>query len=409
MREMRTKLSLALLALGGLTLAWAAEPAQGLTLTDTPAAVQKTIRGQIGKGTVAHIDKISDDDGTTYAVEGAKPNGTGKVFTVAEDGTLESIEVALEETPDPVQTTIKSQLGANQLEGIDKTMDERVVKYVVEMTVKDGTDRSFVVAPDGTLESIEMVLGEVPAAVQGVIKTRLGGGTLQGIDKTFDLDEVAYDVSMTTRSGQDRDFTVGANGTLQSMDVGLGETPAPVQDAIKAQMGQGQLKSIDQVFDPEGTRYDVEMTTKDGQARHFTLTPTGKLASLEVALEETSAAVQATIAKEAAQLKIESIDKNFEPDGNTYDVATVSRAGRERDFTVTESGDLLTREVFLENIPAPAQKTIREQIGTGRILRIDRSTERDSGVLPFVVQGRKNGQPFNFSVGPGGRFLGMDP
>jgi hypothetical protein len=30
------------------------------------------------------------------------------------------------------------------------------------------------------------------------------------------------------------------------------------------------------------------------------------------------------------------------------------------------------------------------------------------GVFPFEVEGRKDGKPFDFSVGPKGRFLGMD-
>ncbi len=29
-------------------------------------------------------------------------------------------------------------------------------------------------------------------------------------------------------------------------------------------------------------------------------------------------------------------------------------------------------------------------------------------VLPYEVQGRKDGKPFDFSVGPGGKFLGRD-
>jgi hypothetical protein len=54
------------------------------------------------------------------------------------------------------------------------------------------------------------------------------------------------------------------------------------------------------------------------------------------------------------------------------------------------------------------QKTIREKIGTGKILRIDKSFERRSKTLPYEVEGMKNGKPFNFSVGAAGKFLGMD-
>jgi len=54
------------------------------------------------------------------------------------------------------------------------------------------------------------------------------------------------------------------------------------------------------------------------------------------------------------------------------------------------------------------RKTIKEQIGDGTRLRIDRSFAEAKGVMPYEVQGRKNGKPFDFSIGPRGRFLGMD-
>ena len=44
----------------------------------------------------------------------------------------------------------------------------------------------------------------------------------------------------------------------------------------------------------------------------------------------------------------------------------------------------------------------------GRILRIDKSFEPRQGVLPCEIEAHKEGKPFNFSVGPKGRFLGMD-
>jgi hypothetical protein len=39
--------------------------------------------------------------------------------------------------------------------------------------------------------------------------------------------------------------------------------------------------------------------------------------------------------------------------------------------------------------------------------RLEKNVE-DPNELSYDVQGRKEGKPFDFSVGPGGRFLGMD-
>ena len=73
------------------------------------------------------------------------------------------------------------------------------------------------------------------------------------------------------------------------------------------------------------------------------------------------------------------------------------------------NGVLLREQVALEDTPSAARKTIRERMGNGTILRIDKSlVEKRMGVLPYEVQGRKAGKPFDFSVGPRGRFLGMD-
>jgi hypothetical protein len=39
---------------------------------------------------------------------------------------------------------------------------------------------------------------------------------------------------------------------------------------------------------------------------------------------------------------------------------------------------------------------------------VDKSFDARRGVLPYEIEARKDGKPFNFSVGPKGRFLGMD-
>ena len=62
----------------------------------------------------------------------------------------------------------------------------------------------------------------------------------------------------------------------------------------------------------------------------------------------------------------------------------------------------------MEETPPAVRRTIRARMGDGKVLRIDRSFVEQQGVMPYEVQGRKDGKPFDFSVGPRGRFLGMD-
>lgn len=130
--------------------------------------------------------------------------------------------------------------------------------------------------------------------------------------------------------------------------------------------------------------------------------------SAEVALAETPDAVQKTIASQLNGGKLESIDENFDDDGTNYDVELTAKDGKEKSFNVTADGNLASEEVTLEEVPRPAQKTIKNQIGDGKILRIDKTLANEKRGLPYEVEGRKDGKPLDFSVGPRGRFLGMD-
>jgi hypothetical protein len=75
---------------------------------------------------------------------------------------------------------------------------------------------------------------------------------------------------------------------------------------------------------------------------------------------------------------------------------------------VGPNGNLLSVEINQSRVPPAAMRTIETRMGSGKILRINKSFEKIMGVNPFEVEGRKDGKPFDFSVGPRGRFLGMD-
>jgi uncharacterized membrane protein YkoI len=256
-------------------------------------------------------------------------------------------------------------------------------------------------------QSKTVTLSETPPAVQKTIHAQTGDGRLGEIDKTFD-GETVYDVALTAKDGQERDFTVAGDGTLLSVEVALAETPAPVQKFIQKLMPQGGLESIDKNLDDSEITYDVGLTAKDGRDKDFTLAADGTLLSAEVTLNETPAAVQQTIATQLAGGKLEGIDKNFDDDGISYDVEMTAKDGRAKDFTVAANGSLSSVRMTLEETPRPVQRTIKNRIGTGKIFEIDRSYVKEDGVFPYEVQGLKDGKPFDFSVGPRGKFLGMD-
>jgi uncharacterized membrane protein YkoI len=279
------------------------------------------------------------------------------------------------------------------------------LKQFVLLSIFCGT-AVMVFAAEG--QSKTVALSATPIAVQKTIHAQVGDGQLGEIDKVLDSGETFYDVELSAKDGRERDFTVDEDGTLSSVEVALAETPAPAQKSIRMLMKQGELESIDKNLDDSEVTYDIELAAKDGREKDFTIADDGTLLSAEVMLNETPSAVQKTIASQLSGGTLESIDKNFDDDGISYDVEMTAKDGREKDFTVAADGSLSSVQMTLEETPRPVQRTIKNQIGDGKILEIDRSFVKERGVFPYEVQSQKDGKPFDFSVGPRGRFLGMD-
>ena len=315
--------------------------------------------------------------------------------------------VPLMGTPPAVQKTIAAQVGNGKLGDIQRSDVGGETTFDVGFTTQAGEKRGFSVADDGALLSTEVALAETPAAVQKAIETVAAGWGLNGIARNVEDAGATYDVEVT-KNGRTQNFTVDDDGTLMSISVSVEETPAAVQKAIQAQANGGQVRNIEKNVDDAEITFDVE-TVRVGVKQSFTLGADGALVSAEVTAVETPAAVQATIARQAAGGTVKSIDEDFDADGNSYDVEAVAKDGVTNSFTVGAGGELRSVEVTLAQIPPAPLKTIQDQIGAGKIIRIDKSLiEKREKVLPYEVEGRKDGKPFDFSVGPKGRFLGMD-
>jgi uncharacterized membrane protein YkoI len=249
---------------------------------------------------------------------------------------------------------------------------------------------------------------ELPVPAQKAVTNQMSGGNLQDIEQTNDDEEMTFDVSFTTKAGEEQDFIVAEDGTVLSIEVELTETPAAVQKTIHAQADGWTLESIDKNVADAEVSYDVTVS-KAGREKIFTVALDGSLLSTIISLAEAPVPVQTAIKLQLADGSLKSIEENFDADGNSFDVEISTVEGRRKSFSLTANGDLASEETSLEKISPAARKTIQEKIGAGKILRIDKSLiEKKGGVLPFEVEGRKDGKPFNFSVGPRGRFLGMD-
>jgi uncharacterized membrane protein YkoI len=251
-------------------------------------------------------------------------------------------------------------------------------------------------------------LSSTPSVVQKTIQAQTGSGQSGGIYPETNGEEIAYDVELTAKDGTERDFTVDADGKLLNTEMTVAETPVPVQKAITKILADGELEAISKNLDDAEITFDIALTTKTGQEKNFTLADDGTLLSAEVQLNETPEVVQKAIAKQIAAGELESIEKNFDDDGVTYDVAWTSKGGAEKSFTLAADGKLSSVQVTLAETPPPVQRTIKTRLGDGKVLSIDRSFTKRQGIFPYEIEGSKDGKAFDFFVGPRGRFLGME-
>jgi uncharacterized membrane protein YkoI len=304
-----------------------------------------------------------------------------------------------------VQQTIQSNLDGRTVTHIARTVDEGDVSYDIETTAGDGELWDMTVDEDGTLQSIEVLLSEVPPAVQTAINTQTGKGRLEGVEKLMDDGETTYQAGITAMNGDERDFTFSEDGTLLSQEVGLSDLPPALQMAVNRQIGQGNLEEIDKNFDEGAITYDATMTDTAGQERDFTLAENGMLLSEEVSLSDLPPALQAAVNGQVGQGKLEGIDETFDGGTADYEASMATSDGQERDFTLGSDGTLVSREISLSETPAVVQDTITRRIGGGKIIEIDQSY--DTKRPQYQVEGEKDGQSIDFTVGPKGRLLGM--
>jgi hypothetical protein len=261
-------------------------------------------------------------------------------------------------------------------------------------------------AVQGAETSKSLSLHQVPAVVKTAIEEHAEGWKLGEIVREENDGEVTFTASIG-KGGKESSFKVAEDGFLLSVELELEDLPAAVQKTINAQVGDGTMESIEKNFEEAEPSYDVEFTRQDGAERFLSVGEDGKLKVLEIALDETPPAVRKTIEANLRKGKLKAVYRLSEKEQISYD-AEIAVEEKQRDVVVRSDGKLQSVQVFLSETPAPVQETSRARLGEGKLLRIDKSFEQRMGVQPYEVEARKGGKPFNFSVGPRGRFLGRD-
>jgi hypothetical protein len=135
-----------------------------MKLSDLPAAVQRTVAAHARGREVADIDRERWQGAQVYEVE-FKDSGLNPQIHVAEDGTLVQDEndkpalnslfrgIQLEDTPRPVQDSVKRVAGDRPIVDIDRRGPLNRSVYVVEIRTTTGLETLYLAEDGNVLES----------------------------------------------------------------------------------------------------------------------------------------------------------------------------------------------------------------------------------------------------------------
>ncbi len=241
------------------TTAWAAEPPKPATPVPIPAPVIKTLQGQLDGAQIAGVDIEKQGGEKTYEFQIVK-NGRSSGMSIAEDGRLLSKQVTFDETPPAVQRKITEHIGKATLIGIGKMLEKGDDRYEVGLSL-EGKERSLTINSKGWLVGKEVFLEETPAPVQKTIRDQVGKGELLGIDETPEEDDIAFEVEANV-NGKTRNFTVGRDGAMLNSEIDFATLPAAVQKAANANRGQNTIGPVNAQFSGSEVTYEIEMISE---------------------------------------------------------------------------------------------------------------------------------------------------
>jgi len=290
---------------------------------------------------------------------------------------------------------ILSEAGLATIDGCRRITEDGEEVFEVDIT-RNGTERSFTVALDGTLRSRQVFIGELTLPVQRAVNALQRIGKVNSIHWCDEDGDHVYEVEVI--NGEDKRFyTVGLDGTFQSTQVRMNEVPEPVQKAIREQAGKGRILYIGRSELDAGQVFDV-LLIKDGKRRVVSIGIDGSVQAAQVGSNELPQPVQKTITATAGLAKVVYVGRSEEDGDVTFSVVTMNNAVK-KEFVVGLNGELLATVIPLAEAPEAVQKTFREKAGTGRVLRVQKLTDGSGYEADLFTGGKK----ITVSVGPDGK------
>jgi uncharacterized membrane protein YkoI len=315
----------------------------------------------------------------------------------------------LAHVPPSVRQAVQARLGDAKLQSIDKETHDGETTYDVEI-VRNGKERGFTLDASGALLDEEVFLPELPPAVQRAIQAHSAGATLHEIDRSINDGEISYDVEIE-RNAVSRDFTVDANGVLLREQVFIGELPPAVRQTIQKEAGTATVGDIDRATMDGELRFDLELTqagrpalrsaSDGGGTRSLSVGADGNLIDKQVFLVELPAPLQEAIRSQAgADCEIHQC---FDDNQVTYDADAGNRT-----LSFDVDGKLLSTEedVKLAGTPQLVQDQIKKLAASGKVIAIRKLVEDNE--TSYDVELESGSGQKTVSLGPDGKVLPAD-
>lgn len=182
----------------------------------------------------------------------------------------------------------------------------------------------------------------------------------------------------------------------------LAALPPAARQTVLAQKGDGRIEDVNRTTEDGEVVYEVDIK-RDGIERSFTVAADGRLVSRQVFLNELPPALQAAVRRQAGADKLGEIVWVGDFGDPFFSVET-ERAGAKRTFSLAPDGHLLAVQVMLEETPAAVRKTITSELAGAKIEELER-TEDDDGTVTYQVTASKDGKKREFSVGVAGQLV----
>lgn len=260
----------------------------------------------------------------------------------------------------------------------------------------------------GQVDAVEVPLDKVPPAVWKAVQGCTGGTSPLKVERLEQDGEVLFHATFKSITGGEQNALVAQDGTMLGLEVPLTDVPAPARKTIETQVGGGKITAIDKQSEADGSSFDVAFVNTAGDERTLSVDQDGTLLSRQIALAEAPDEVRRAVNARIKGGKLHGIEQVYGEDEVVYDVDFTTKKGREVSCTFAASGREVSVDMAVEDLPAPVRSTVADKVGGGKVMRVSKIVNAKHLPVRYEVQSVVNGKALDFSVGPKGKFMGVD-